>query len=194
MKGESFDNRTTTTQNEAKLDIKANSLWETRFNRTSFDVNVFNPHAKFCPRTIKVAYKFYAVQWRLKYEQWIVENEKSFNQLLFVTTGGAAPTASNVMSRLAFILIGKSEDTYAEVMCYIRTKVNLALLKGSVLCLRECHSGQFHSATKNGKGVPFGLTRSCMLHWKKGTTLLVNFLRPNNPIWQCRWTFKNYFC
>ena len=31
---ESFDNRTTTTEDEARLDIKANGLWETRFNRT----------------------------------------------------------------------------------------------------------------------------------------------------------------
>ena len=40
------------------------------------------------------------------------------------------------MSRLLFKLSEKYEDTYAEVTGYIRTKVSLALLKSSVLCLR----------------------------------------------------------
>ena len=44
------------------------------------------------------------------------------------------------MTRLAFKLSEKSEDTYAEVMGYVRTKVSVALLKCSVLCLRECRS------------------------------------------------------
>ena len=59
LEGESFDNRTTTTEDEARLDIKANGLWETRFNRTFFDVKIFYPHAKSCPRTIKEAYKLH---------------------------------------------------------------------------------------------------------------------------------------
>ena len=32
--GESFDNKTTTTAGEARLNIKANGLWETRYNST----------------------------------------------------------------------------------------------------------------------------------------------------------------
>ena len=114
LEGESFDNRTTTTEDEAKLDIKANGPWETRLN-TFFDVKIFIPHSKSCFRTIKEAYKLHEAQKRLKYEQRIVEVEdSSFNPLVFATTGGAAPTASKVMSRLAFKLSDKSEDTYPE--------------------------------------------------------------------------------
>ena len=109
--GKSFDNKTTTTEDEARLDIKANGLRETRFNRTFFDVKIFNPHAKSCPRTIKEAYKPHGAQKLLKYEQRIVVVENSsFNPLVFATTGGAAPTASKVMSNLAFKLSEKSED------------------------------------------------------------------------------------
>ena len=91
--------------------------------------------------TIKEAYKLHEAQKRLKYEQRIVEVENSsFNPLVFATTAGASPTASKVLSRLAFKLSEKSEDTYAEVMGYIRTKVSFALLKNSVLCLRGCRS------------------------------------------------------
>ena len=129
LEGESFDDRTTAT------------IVYGKFNSTFFDVKIFNPHAKSCPRTIKEAYKRHKAQKLLKYEQRIVEvKNSSFNPRVFATTGGAAPTASKVMSRLAFKLSEKSEDTYAEVMDYIRTKVSFALLKSSVLCLRGCRS------------------------------------------------------
>ena len=68
LEGESFVNRTTATDDEARLDFKANGLWETRFNPTVFDVKIFNPHAKSCTRTIKEAYKLHEAQKRLKYE------------------------------------------------------------------------------------------------------------------------------
>ena len=65
LEGESFDNKTTT-EDEARLDIKANGIkackWETRFNRTFFDVKIFNHHAKTCPRTFKEAYELLKAQ------------------------------------------------------------------------------------------------------------------------------------
>ena len=64
--------------------------------------------AKKPMRTIKEASKLHEAQKRLKYEQRIVEFENSsFNPLVFATTGGAAPTVSKVMTRLAFKLSEK---------------------------------------------------------------------------------------
>ena len=49
LKGEeSFHNKTTTTEDDARLDINANGLWGGRFSRTYFDVKIFNHHAKSC--------------------------------------------------------------------------------------------------------------------------------------------------
>ena len=45
LQGESFVNNSTTTKDEARLDIKANGLWGSRFSRAFFDVKIFNPHA-----------------------------------------------------------------------------------------------------------------------------------------------------
>ena len=59
LQGESFDYRTTTTEDEARLDIKANELLETRFSKPYFDVKIFNPLAKSCPRSIPDAYTFH---------------------------------------------------------------------------------------------------------------------------------------
>ena len=40
---------------DARLDIKANGLWGGRFSRTFFDVKIFKPQAKSCPKTISDA-------------------------------------------------------------------------------------------------------------------------------------------
>ena len=82
LEGESFDYKTTTTDDEAGLDIKANKLWESRFCRTFFDVKIFNPLAKSCPKNINEAYPYHENQKKLKYEQRVINVEKStFNPL-----------------------------------------------------------------------------------------------------------------
>ena len=44
--GETLSSNSTTTDNDARLNIKTNGLWGSRFNRIFFDVNIFKPHAK----------------------------------------------------------------------------------------------------------------------------------------------------
>ena len=141
LEGESFDKKTTTTDDEARLDIKANGLWETRFSRTYFDVKIFNPLAKSCPKNIPDAYSYHETLKKSKYEQRICNvKNSSFNPLVFACTGGAGPSASKVMSRLASKISEKSLGSYAETMNYIRTKVSFALLRSSILCLRGCRA------------------------------------------------------
>ena len=52
LQGETLANRGNTTDDNARLDIKAYSLFDLRFSRTFCDVKVFNPYAKGCPRSI----------------------------------------------------------------------------------------------------------------------------------------------
>ena len=59
FQGENFVNISTTTDEDARLDVKANGLWGSRFSRTFFDVKVFNPHAKTSRRLLKDAYKYH---------------------------------------------------------------------------------------------------------------------------------------
>ena len=48
LDGEIFSSNSTTTDDDARLDIKANGGWGSRFNCIFFDVKIFNPHAKSC--------------------------------------------------------------------------------------------------------------------------------------------------
>ena len=99
------------------INIKANSLWGSRFNRTFFDVKIFNPHSKSCPKTIKDAYKYHESIKRNKYEERIRETEhSSFNALLFSCSGGAGPSASRITKQVATKMSGKRGEPYADTI------------------------------------------------------------------------------
>ena len=50
LQGESFVHRTTRTDENARLDFKANGLCGSGLSRYFFDVKIFNPVAKSCPK------------------------------------------------------------------------------------------------------------------------------------------------
>ena len=125
----------------ASISIKASGLGHSRFSRTFFDIKIFNPYATFCPRNIKGAYKQHEIQKKTEYEQIIIDVEHStFNPLVFACTGGAGPSSSKVMSRLALKISEKGYDSYSDAISFIRTKISFALLWSSVLCLRRCRA------------------------------------------------------
>ena len=80
-------------------------------------------------------------QKKLKYESRIINVEKStFNPLVFACTGGAGPSTTKVITRLAAKINEKGTESYADAISYIRTKISFALLRSSVLCLRGCRA------------------------------------------------------
>ena len=141
LQGESFVNNSTTTEDEARLDIKANGLWGSRFSRAFFDVKIFNPHAKTSRKLHKDAYKYREKLKNSKYQQRILNVEQSsFCPLIFGCTGGAAKTATRTMQRFSEKLSEKRQESYPESINYIRTKISFALLRSSILCIRGCRS------------------------------------------------------
>ena len=125
LDGEIFSSNSTASDDDARLDIKANGLWGSGFNRTFFDVKIFNPHAKSCPKTIKDAYKHHESIKQNKYEEQIRETEhSSFNALVFACSGGVGPSSSRVMKQLATKISEKRGEPYADTLSYIRTKIS----------------------------------------------------------------------
>ena len=78
LEGETFHNKTTTTEDDARLDIKAYGFWGCRFSRIFFDVKIFNPHA------ISDAYKNHESVKTLKtIKQFLDVEQSSFVPLFF---------------------------------------------------------------------------------------------------------------
>ena len=102
LQGERFVNNSTTTEDEARLKFKANGLWGSRFSRAFFDLKIFNHHVKTSRKLHKDAYKYHETLNNSKYQQRILNLEQSsFCPLIFGCTGGAAPTATRTLQRLA---------------------------------------------------------------------------------------------
>ena len=102
---------------DARLDIKANGLWESRFNKTYLDVKIFIPLAKSCPESSSEAYKYH--ESIKKYEQRLTEVEKA-------TFCPLKQLASKLSAR----------KRSATLISYLRTKISFALLRSSILCFR----------------------------------------------------------
>ena len=73
LQGETFALKSTTTDDDARLDIRANGLWESRFNKTYFNVKIFNPLPKSCPESSSETYKYHESNKKNKYELRITE-------------------------------------------------------------------------------------------------------------------------
>ena len=98
LQGETFSNKTATTDENARLDIKADCIFDSIFSRKFFSWIIFNQYVRSCPRSIPDSYKYHDSIKKLKYGQKIIEVEKAtFCPLIFSCTGGAGPSSSKAI-------------------------------------------------------------------------------------------------
>ena len=108
---------TANSQAGARLDIAANGFWGGTFERTYFDVRIFNPHAPSNrhpdPQSV---YRRHERVKKRAYEQRIREVEHAtFSPLVLSATGGLAREATTFYKRLASLLAAKWEEHYNTV-------------------------------------------------------------------------------
>ena len=153
LQGETFARKPTTTDDDARLDIKANGLWESRFNKTYFDVKVFNPQAKTCPESSSDAYKYLESFKKNKYEQRITGFEIAiFCPLFIACTSGAGRSASKARKHPASKFSAQKEDSYADIISYLRTKISIALLRSFILCNRGSRTHRWREIVDTSMG------------------------------------------
>ncbi len=130
------------TSAEARSDISANGFWGGRFERTLFDVRVFNPNVPSnLSSQIPTLYRRHERLKRSAYEARICDVEHaSFTPLIWSTSGGAGPSATMFLKRLAGKLADKREDSYSAIMGWLRCRFGFAMLRSSLMCLRGARS------------------------------------------------------
>ena len=146
LQGEKFRNASTSTKDGARLDVAASGFWGGRFERTFFDVQVFNPNVQSNRlSSLPSLYRRHERQKRNKYEQRILDVERStFCPLIWSTSGGAGPAASCFLKRLAEKISDKRDEPYSTTMGWLRCRIGFALTRSAVMCLRgsRSHAGQ----------------------------------------------------
>ena len=138
---------TANSQAGARLDIAANGFWGGTFERTYFDVRIFNPHAPSNrhpdPQSV---YRRHEQVKKRAYEQRICEVEHAtFSPLVLSVTGGLAREATTFYKRLASLLAAKWEEPYNTVLCWLRCHISFSLLRSSIQAIRGAQSSCGHA-------------------------------------------------
>ncbi len=117
-------------------DIAANGFWGGRYERTFFDVRVFNPHAGSNRQTsLAACYRKHEAIKKRAYEQRVREVEhSSFTPLVLSATGGLATEATTFYKRLSACLADKWEQSTPPPW------------PGSAAALPSLFSGQLYNA------------------------------------------------
>ena len=108
---ETFQRRSTSTENSAHLDIQARGFWGSRSESAFFDVRIFNPNAPSNHTSSSAAcYHRHEQAKRNLYEEPIHEVERaSFTPLVFMTSGGASTLTSTCLKHLSSKLAEKRD-------------------------------------------------------------------------------------
>ena len=133
---------TANTQDGARLDIAANGVWGGNFERTYFDVRVFNPHAPTNRHTqLASCYRKHEREKKRAYEQRVREVEHAtFTPLVMAATGGLANEANVFYKRLASMLATKWDHSYSTTLCWLRCRLVFSLLRSSIQAIRGARS------------------------------------------------------
>ena len=135
------------TSDGARLDIAASGFWGGRYQRTYLDVRVFNPHAPSNKAlSIEKCYLKHEKEKKRVYERRILEVEhSSFTPLVFSVTSGMGRECSLFYKRLASFLADKRDQSYNEILCWLRCSLSFMLLRSSIQCLRGARSSVHHA-------------------------------------------------
>ena len=140
LSGETLQYKTANRDDNARLDIAANGFWGGRFERSYFDVRIFNPSAP-SNQPLHSAYRRHDKEKRREYQQRVHEVENaSFTPLFFTTTGGMGDAATQFYKRLANLLSAKHSLSYGIVMGWLRCKLSFSLLRSAIMCIRGARS------------------------------------------------------
>ena len=132
--GEVLVGATSNTQDGARLDIATNSFWGGCFERTYWDVRIFNPHApSHRQSSLSTCYRKQESLKKRAYEQHVREVEHaSFIPLIFSTTGGIANEATIFYKRLTSCLATKWDHSYSSTLSWLRCCLSISLLCSAI--------------------------------------------------------------
>ncbi|CAM1325715.1 Uncharacterised protein at_DN1543 [Pycnogonum litorale] len=138
LSGELLRTSSASIEDRARLDIAAGGLYGCKFERTFFDVRVFNPlvQSNIQP-SLEATYHKQEKEKRRKYEDRVIQVEQAtFVPFIMSCTGGYGRAADETIKRLACMLSEKRKVPYSIMIAWIRTRLSFSMLRSSILCIR----------------------------------------------------------
>ena len=121
----------------ARLDISARGVWSP-YERSFMDVRVMHPNSpSYINKSIEQVYAQHEKEKKRAYNNRVLQVEKgSFTPLVFSTSGGMATECTKFHKRIAQLISLKRNESYQNVMNYMRTRLRYSLLKSVLVAIR----------------------------------------------------------
>ena len=138
LSGESFTLASTSRDDAAQLNIRADSFWS-KEQQTFFNVRIFNPNApSYISQPMDSLYHRHEQEKRRRYDERIREVEHtSFSPLVFSLSGGMGKATQIAYKRLANLLAERKREPYSRIINFIRVQIRLSLLRSAIAALRN---------------------------------------------------------
>ena len=133
-------------QKGAKLDVSANGVWGGRFQKTYFDMKVFNPLAPSNRnQKLSAVYRKHELEKKHVYQHRILEVEHSFTPLVLSNTGGMENKAATFYKPLASLLAAKWDSPYSHTLCWLQCRLSFFLLHSTIQAIQGARSSHEHA-------------------------------------------------
>lgn len=121
-----------------------------RFERTYFDVRVFNPLCRTNSGSIESTYHRHESEKRRHYEARVTEIEGgSFCPIVLSTLGGYSPSAKALVKRLSILLSDKLDIPPEKTITWLRNRVSMSICGATVMCTRGARSRAIQQLTSS---------------------------------------------
>ena len=137
LDNEDFTLRSANRSEEARLDIKAGGFWSRGVN-AFFDVRVTHVNSRTNQnKTTEQIFESQENEKKRQYNQRVIDVEHgTFTPLVFGTNGGFGKECELFIAKLAEKLSIKTDESYAAVITWLRTKLSFSILKSVNVCVR----------------------------------------------------------
>ena len=119
--------------------MAASGVWGGRFERTFFDVRVFNPYARSNrnPASLVSVYARHEKEKRRCYEARVLHIEHaSFVPIVLSCTGGQGKAAKALYRRVASMVSEKTGESFSSVIAFLRVRLGFALVRAAAAAIR----------------------------------------------------------
>ena len=129
--------RSGNTAEKARLDVAGIGVWGS-YQRTYLDIRITHPNApSYVNKPIEDVYLIHENEKKNKYNERVIQIEKgSFTPIVGSTCGGWGIEAQRHHKRIATLIAEKKNESYADVISYIRTRLRFCVLDSVLTAVR----------------------------------------------------------
>ena len=125
------------TAEKARLDVAGVGVWGSH-EKTFLDIRIMHPNSpSYLNKPIEHVYVQHEKEKKRAYNERVLQVEKaSFTPIVMSTSGGEGKEAARHHKRIATLISQKRNESYADVINYVRTRLRFSLLKSTLTAVR----------------------------------------------------------